>query len=625
MNWSPVSPYIVIASFALLTTPAQAATFAVTNTNDSGAGSFRQALVDANTAAGLDTIAFNIPGAGIHTITPTTLLPNITSPVFIDGYTQPGSIPNTNPMAAGINALPQIELDLTSGGGLFFFTGSDGSTVRGLIVNRANSDLIVSWVSNTTIAGNFLGTNAAGTAALASGGFGVRLDRSAANGTIGGPAPADRNLFSGVGQGGLILPYPSTTGHLVQGNYIGTDITGTTALGAGVGLRSMANATVLGNLVSGNPTGGVELLDNAIVRGNLIGTQRNGTSPLPNGNFGGVWIAGSGSVIGGSGAGQGNILAFNVNSGIDSTNNVNSNRISQNSIHSNTALGITLHHSGTPLANDALDLDTLFGNHGQNYPVITSAAVAAGTATISGTINSNPNTALHLEFFANATCDPSGFGEGQTFIGSTDVNTDSGGNASFGALAFGGVPAGQAALTSTATSPAGDTSEFSQCLIAGGALPTLSINNASANEGNSGLTPFVFTVTLSTTSTSTVAVNYATADGTATAGSDYVATSGVLTFTPGALTQPLTVIVNGDTTVEASETFLVNLSAPSNATIATGQGTGTIANDDAVDPPVATSIPTLTDWVMAALSLLLAASALHALRRRQRRPSRALE
>jgi hypothetical protein len=95
---------------ALLAAPVLAATFTVTNTADSGAGSFRQALLDANAAVGPDTIAFNIPGAGVHTITLTSLLPLITSPVFIDGYTQPGSSVNTNPMNAGINAVLQIEL-----------------------------------------------------------------------------------------------------------------------------------------------------------------------------------------------------------------------------------------------------------------------------------------------------------------------------------------------------------------------------------------------------------------------------------------------------------------------------------------------------------------------------------
>jgi CSLREA domain-containing protein len=114
------------------------------------------------------------------------------------------------------------------------------------------------------------------------------------------------------------------------------------------------------------------------------------------------------------------------------------------------------------------------------------------------------------------------------------------------------------------------------------ALPTLSINSVSQTEGNTGSTPFVFTVTLSTAATQPVTVNWATADGTATAGSDYTAATGSLIFAPGVLTQAITVQVTGDTLVEPDETFFVNLSTPVHATIAQAQGTGTILNDDAL-------------------------------------------
>ncbi|MBV9495282.1 MAG: right-handed parallel beta-helix repeat-containing protein, partial [Acidobacteria bacterium] len=113
------------------------------------------------------------------------------------------------------------------------------------------------------------------------------------------------------------------------------------------------------------------------------------------------------------------------------------------------------------------------------------------------------------------------------------------------------------------------------------AQPTLSIGNVSQNEGNSGTTSFTFPVTLSAASGQTVTVNYATAAGTATSGTDFTPASGTLTFAPGVTTQNVTVQVTGDTVNEANETFTVNLSTPTNATIATGTGTGTIVNDDA--------------------------------------------
>jgi hypothetical protein len=550
MNWSPAWGSRLALILTLCAAPAFGATFTVTNTNDSGAGSLRQAIIDANAAAGLDTIAFTIPGAGVQTIAPTTFLPSITSPVLIDGFSQPLSIANTNAMNAGINAVPLIELNGSASGGFNFVAGSAGSTVRGMIINRAIDNISVS-VDNVTVVGNFLGTNAAGTAGLpnASGGFGVRISSPAANATIGGPNPADRNLISGNSQGSVILAFPSTTGHLIQGNYIGTDVTGNAALNtfssSTTGLTNVGNANVQGNLISGSLGGGVLLFNNNVFQGNLVGTQRNGTSALPNGNFGGVIINGSGSTLGGSGAGQGNVIAFNVNSGIDFQIGSQNNRISQNSIHSNTALGITLVHSGTPFANDVGDADTVPGNHGQNYPVITAVAIAAGTATISGTINSNASTALHIELFSSVVCDASGFGEGQTFIGAVDVNTDVAGNASFGPLGF-AVPAGQSVITSTATTVAGDTSEFSQCLAAGpgpGASSTALISALNPSLVGQSVT---FTATVTGASpTGTVQFK----DGAGNLGGPVAMAGAVAAFTTSALTQgthSITAVYSGD-------------------------------------------------------------------------------
>jgi hypothetical protein len=111
-------------------------------------------------------------------------------------------------------------------------------------------------------------------------------------------------------------------------------------------------------------------------------------------------------------------------------------------------------------------------------------------------------------------------------------------------------------------------------------LPSVSINSVSLAEGNTGTRNMTFTLTLSAPSGRSVTVNYATADGTATAGSDYTAKSGTVTFSAGATSRTITVSINGDRTVEPNETFFVNLSTPVNATIATGQGVGTILNDD---------------------------------------------
>ena len=334
------------------------------------------------------------------------------------------------------------------------------------------------------------------------------------------------------------------------------------------------------NIISGNLGSGISggsYYGNAVIQGNYIGTDITGTLPLGNGNHG-VLATATGAQIGdGATPGSGNVIAFNTHNGIAVTGDLG-NPISRNGIFSNGGLGIDLGNNGvTP--NDAGDPDT-GPNNLQNFPVLTSALFGGGSTTIGGTLNSMANTAFRVEFFSNASCDPSGHGEGQTFLGFTTVTTDGSGNGSFNSLTF-PVPPGQAVITATATDPAGNTSEFSACSSPAPSMPTLSINSVAASEGKSGLTPFGFVVTLSAASESTVTVNFATADGTATAGSgDYVPTSGTLTFTPGETSKPITVTVNGDTTVEPTETFFVNLSSPTNATIAMAQGTGTITDDD---------------------------------------------
>ena len=155
---------------ALRAASAAAATFTVTTTSDSGAGSLRQALLDANAAAGLDTITFNISGSGCNgsgvcTIAPTTALPVIISPVLIDGYTQPGSAPNTNATGA-INAVLKIVVSGQSipGAVAFHFNtaNASNSTVRGLVINGGFTETVRVWAPNVAVRGCFLGTDASG-------------------------------------------------------------------------------------------------------------------------------------------------------------------------------------------------------------------------------------------------------------------------------------------------------------------------------------------------------------------------------------------------------------------------------------------------------------------------------
>jgi CSLREA domain-containing protein len=584
------------ALFALcLCSQAFAATIAVTSTDDTvtpndGSVSLREAIAAINAGNDLgdpditaqnpgvfgtnDTINFNIAGAGVHAITTTSSLPVINKAVFINGYSQPGASPNTNAFNAGINAVLRIEIGGIPGGAVLDIL-APGTTIRGLAIHGGTN---IVAASNVVIAGNFLGTDATGTTALGLAGTGYCVQVVSFGSTIpsdviiGGPAAADRNLIVGAGIG-VQLPFGSPgpgTGYVIQGNYIGTDVTGTVALGRGLGMDAITNALVSGNLISGNPSGAIfQLLDNNTVQGNLIGTQRDGTSPLPNGGNG-IEISGGNSTIGGTGAGEPNVIANSLGGGVviyngqtQGSSNINTrNRISHNSIYANGLLGISLDDSPCILANDAGDADTWaannVGNDGQNYPVITSASVSGGSATVSGTLNSIAGSAFTLEFFANAACDASGYGEGQTYLGTTSVTTDASGNASFGPLAF-AVPAGQTVITSTATDAAGNTSEFSQCLTAtGGTSPTTTAVISSLNPSTFGQS-VTFTATVSGGSNPTGTVQFE--DGSANLGAAVALSGSTATLTTSALTvgtHPITAVYSGDANNTASTSPVLN-------------------------------------------------------------------
>ncbi len=304
-----------IAIAALLASAAAgAATYTVTTTADSGAGSLRQAIIDANANPGADTIAFNIVGSGVQTIALADELPEITSPVTIDGYTQPGSSPNTQPVGQGLNTTLRIEID---GTGTFFgcfFVSAGDTTIRGLVINNCAVGITLSSgaFSSNKVEGCFIGTDAAGT---------TRIDQdfsdqvevvNQSNATIGGSAPAARNLFGACQAGVRLTGAPS--GHVIEGNLFGL-----TAAGDAL-LTPPCNATTTAIIVSGS---GSFLFDNAMA-GGANGIGLNGTGHTVQGNFLGtdatgtvafgmsqraIGMAGSNHVIGGSAAGDGNVVA----------------------------------------------------------------------------------------------------------------------------------------------------------------------------------------------------------------------------------------------------------------------------------------------------------------------------
>jgi uncharacterized repeat protein (TIGR01451 family) len=576
--------------------------FLVTNTNTGGSGSLDQAIRDANATAGANVIniSFSIPDSGVQSIAVTTPLPAITHPVSIDGTTEPGY--------AGS---PLIELNGRNAGidasGLTISAGN--STVKGLVINRferfgvvldtKGGDVIAGnyigtdvsgtsalgnqvgiWIygvtgntiggatvaarnvisgntgfgvqigddasqaaatTGNTVQGNYLGTNASGTGALPNS-SGVYLALSASNNTvggtdsgagnlisgnlrgvfingndnfvqgnlvgadkngtaklpntgdgiligsgsgnlIGGTTSAARNVISGNNRFGIYISVSTATSNKVQGNYIGTDITGAAALGNNLtgieldGANNVVGGTVAGagNVISDNFRGGVSILGQGttgnLLQGNLIGTKADGTNPLGN-HDSGVTIGtfASNNTVGGTQLGAANIIAFNANAGVflDSRfGNPVGNAILSNAIFNNTALGIDLAPSGvTP--NDSGDGDT-GANNLQNFPQLSFANQSSSGTGVTGLLNSMPNTSFRIEFFLNQSCDPSGNGQGKLFVAASNVTTDANGIAPINSSVALGFDTSGWFITTTATrldalgNPI-ETSEFSNCV-----------------------------------------------------------------------------------------------------------------------------------------------------------------
>jgi hypothetical protein len=640
--------------------------FVVINTNNSGAGSLRQAIIDANTNPGTDTITFNIPGAGVHTISPMSALPSIADPVIIDGTTQPGfaAAPiieldgtNTGPVCAlGIDAgnstVKGLVINRFGGGGICLGTnggntisgnyigtdatgaiasanasgvqvqsannviGGTTAAARNVISGNSSSGIVIAGagVTGNLVEGNFIGTNAAGTAALGNGGAGVNIS-NAANNTIGGTTAGARNVISGNGDTGIVIGGPTASGTLVQGNYIGTDATGMSALSNVGGLFITGPNNVIGgtaagarNVISGNNLNvGVTLSGSTAtgnqIQGNYIGVRADGSGAL--GNHLGVSLDSSASnnSIGGTAANAGNIIANNIGAGVSLFGSAGSgNAILGNSIHDNTftgnlgevGLGIDLKADGvTP--NDHCDVDT-GPNDLQNFPVLTSATAGAVNTTIQGTLDSTANTQFRIEFFSNSACDPTGNGEGQTFLGATNVTTDGSCNASFQFVIPNASVVGSI-ITATATNPGNSTSEFSACITAVGLVaPTIKFSSAnfSVNEGAGHAT---ITVTRTGDTSGSSSVDYKTIDDpapvrcdvinhTAYARCDYATTLDTLTFAPGETSKTFAIPIIDDSYAEGDETFQIALSNPVGASLGSPTtATVTINDNDVANGP----------------------------------------
>jgi parallel beta-helix repeat protein len=318
---------IAALGIAAAASPAQAATFTVNNAGDSGGGSLRSAINAAEDTNRRDEILFEIPGNGQHVIHLDTELPTITKPLVIRGYSQPGADPATEDAPA----TPKIVIDAGNvNRGLDI--GGDDVEVRGLVVRDAQADGIFVEGSGIVIAGNHIGTDAAGDDPRPNAGFGVSV--SGSGNIIGGPEPEDGNVISGNSEGQVHVT--DGTGHVVEGNRLGTDATGRRGLGGpvGVNLESSGN-TVRDNQIADQSYGMVVSSNDNVLQGNDVGVKQSGKRKLPN-TFGILVVGGDRNLIGGTAEEEGNLLSGNRAEGVrieaDDENLATGNRIEGNLI-----------------------------------------------------------------------------------------------------------------------------------------------------------------------------------------------------------------------------------------------------------------------------------------------------
>jgi CSLREA domain-containing protein len=502
MSFRTIVGVALLVLAPVLNNSAHGATFVVTTTadaSDSNAGdgvcatsgnvcSLRAAIQEANALSGTDTIEFAI-GSGPQTISVDSTLPAITDAVVIDGSTQPG--------------FAEAPLIAISGGGSRggVVVSAGGSTLRGLaLIDFAGDGLTLSGGSGNVIEGNYVGMALDGVTAAPNSASGIVLENSSDN-RIGGTDPSQRNVISGntgKGNGGGILMNGGTN-NVIQGNFIGTDASGTLDRGnegRGIALNGATANKIggpeagAGNLIAGNRASGVRLLGgshNNLVQGNLFGVDRTTQAFLSNDR--GVQVRGShgnyviGNLIAGhvydgiliwegssNNIAYGNLIAFNGRgpvgdpteaafNGVIITGGVG-NLILSNAIHSNGILGIQFTGPIGVTPNDPGDGDG-GANNLQNYPVITSARLTGTTTTISGTLNSVASSPFFVQLFADAACDASGHGEGRYLVANVNVSTNASGNAAFQVAVPAQIPLGWI-VTATATGASG-TSEFSAC------------------------------------------------------------------------------------------------------------------------------------------------------------------
>ncbi|MFN8634998.1 MAG: Calx-beta domain-containing protein [Chloroflexota bacterium] len=532
------------------------------------------AVVGTGTAAGRNIISGNGTSFGLR------LESNADSSVIHGNYIGVGSDGSTR--LANLNGIEvESSSDIQIGGvGL-----AEGNVISGNITSQVSLTGLCACVDFTRLRGNIIGLNAAGTAIVTNTAYGV-LITDAQGIVVGGNKTAEGNIISGNQKDGIALIGDGTQDVLIYGNRIGTNVTGTAALGngrdgisvsqidpahdgpasTGIGTEDAGS----GNLISGNGRHGINMLGavgDTTVYYNSIGTDKTGLNPIPNQGDGILLENSNGVFI------QQNTIAFNGVSGI--VNNVGAfyspigNGIIANSIFGNTRLGIDVSllvnvdgsGDGVSPANTVGIL---------NAPVVTAATTSGAGTSIGGTLSAGNGLKYRIELYASPSCDtPGGSGEGRSYIGTTELSTNGSGQGSFvanvGPIAPGQVITATASLETFAAAASlsdliVDTSEFSVCKsVTSAAILVTPTSGLTTTEAGGTAT---FTVALATEPTAQVTIGLSSnKPGEATVSPP------TLTFQPGSGTTPQTVTVTGvpDAVADGNQVFTI-VTAPASST-----------------------------------------------------------
>ena len=485
----------------------------IVNTNDTGQGSLRQFLTNANAlanaglaqsgrTAGIDNAIFMLadgtarPGmntgyasqfsGGIATIAPASALPTICDPVILDGQTQPGW-----------SSAPIIELNGTGAGsgvhGLTITAG--GSTVRGLVINRSPARPRRESRSRRPGGTRSRGTTSGRPRAEARPPRTTRGSSSTAptGNLIGGTSSSQRNVISGNTWRGIMLAN-GASGNNIRGNYIGVDASGDARLLTQIGiyLNESPNNTIggtaagEGNVVSGNNQIGIYVVYAGsvgnVIQGNTIGLNAARTAAAANGTTGvEIIVDASNNTVGGTAAGAANVISGNTGRGVQIRAGTG-NAILVNSIYGNGGIGIDLGNDNAT-ANDGTK-PAGQPNLQMDFPVFTSVTLSGTTLTVAGYVGSAPSQSTlrrcprrDLQVRQRRI----GYGEGQTYLGF--LTADASGNFS-GSLTVAGLSVGDK-ITGTATDGSNNTSEFAANATV---TPIVTLGNGT-DPGNASLAP----------------------------------------------------------------------------------------------------------------------------------------